>query len=213
MHRVAERTARRVWEWLSLYGAIGPETERGRRFGAFGERSIIMFPQTTIFGERYIRVGSDTMIGANVALSAGMMPGQECLTDPVVSIGNRVLIGRGSGIVGHLSIVIEDDVWTGHHVYITDQNHGYADVARPISLQTQPERPVRIGAGSWLGHGTIVLPGVTIGRHVAVGAQSVVTKDLPDFCVAVGNPARVIRIRDENDRWVPPTEFLVGTSD
>ena len=213
MHRVAERTARRVWEWLSLYGAIGPETERGRRFGAFGERSIIMFPQTTIFGERYIRVGSDTMIGANVALSAGMMPGQECLTDPVVSIGNRVLIGRGSGIVGHLSIVIEDDVWTGHHVYITDQNHGYADVDRPISLQTQPERPVRIGAGSWLGHGTIVLPGVTIGRHVAVGAQSVVTKDLPDFCVAVGNPARVIRIRDENDRWVPPTEFLVGTSD
>ena len=213
MHRVAERTARRVWEWLSLYGAIGPETERGRRFGAFGERSIIMFPQTTIFGERYIRVGSDTMIGANVALSAGMMPGQECLTDPVVSIGNRVLIGRGSGIVGHLSIVIEDDVWTGHHVYITDQNHGYADVDRPISLQTQPERPVRIGAGSWLGHGSIVLPGVTIGRHVAVGAQSVVTKDLPDFCVAVGNPARVIRIRDENDRWVPPTEFLVGTSD
>ena len=213
MHRVAERTARRVWEWLSLYGAIGPDTERGRRFGAFGERSIIMFPQTTIFGERYIRVGSDTMIGANVALSAGMMPGQECLTDPVVSIGDRVLIGRGSGIVGHLSIVIEDDVWTGHHVYITDQNHGYADVDRPISLQTQPERPVRIGAGSWLGHGTIVLPGVTIGRHVAVGAQSVVTKDLPDFCVAVGNPARVIRIRDENDRWVPPTEFLVGTSD
>ena len=213
MHRVAERTARRVWEWLSLYGAIGPETERGRRFGAFGERSIIMFPQTTIFGERYIRVGSDTMIGANVALSAGMMPGQECLTDPVVSIGNRVLIGRGSGIVGHLSIVIEDDVWTGHNVYITDQNHGYADVDRPISLQTQPERPVRISAGSWLGHGSIVLPGVTIGRHVAVGAQSVVTKDLPDFCVAVGNPARVIRIRDENDRWVPPTEFLVGTSD
>ena len=213
MHRVAERTARRVWEWLSLYGAIGPDTERGRRFGAFGERSIIMFPQTTIFGERYIRVGSDTMIGANVALSAGMMPGQECLTDPVVSIGNRVLIGRGSGIVGHLSIVIEDDVWTGHHVYITDQNHGYADVDRPISLQTQPERPVRIGAGSWLGHGSIVLPGATIGRHVAVGAQSVVTKDLPDFCVAVGNPARVIRIRDENDRWVPPTEFLVGTSD
>ena len=54
-----------------------------------------MFPQTTIYGERYIRVGSDTMIGANVALSAGMMPGQECLTDPVVSIGNRVLIEIG----------------------------------------------------------------------------------------------------------------------
>lgn len=213
LDRFAERAAHRVWEWLSLYGAIGPTTERGQRFGAFGERSIIMFPQTTIFGERYIHIGHDTMIGANVALSAGMTPGQVCLTDPVVSIGNRVLIGRGSGIVGHLSIVIEDDVWTGHHVYITDQNHGYEDVDRPISQQSQPERPVRIGSGSWLGHGTVVLPGVTIGRHVAVGAQSVVTKDLPDFSVAVGNPARVIRVRDNDDRWVPPTEFLVGSSD
>ena len=202
-----------MWNWLSLYGAIGPDTSRGRRFGAFGNRSIIMFPQTTIFGERYIRIGSDTMIGSHVALSAGMMPGQECFSDPVVSIGDRVLIGRGSGIVGHLSITIEDDVWTGHNVYITDQNHGYEDALRPISLQTQPERPVRIGSGSWLGHGVVVLPGVTIGRHVAVGAQSVVTKDLPDYCVAVGNPARIIRVRDEHDRWVPNSAFLAGGSD
>ncbi|NDC26465.1 MAG: hypothetical protein EBZ54_01470 [Actinobacteria bacterium] len=86
-----------------------------------------MFPQTTIFGEKYIRIGTDTMIGSNVALSAGMMPGQECFSDPVVSIGDRVLIGRGSGIVGHLSIVIEDDVWTGHNVYITDQNQDHVE--------------------------------------------------------------------------------------
>jgi acetyltransferase-like isoleucine patch superfamily enzyme len=202
-----------MWKWLSLYGAIGPDTSRGRRFGAFGSRSIIMFPQTTIFGERYIRIGSDTMIGSHVALSAGMMPGQECFSDPVVSIGDRVLIGRGSGIVGHLSITIEDDVWTGHNVYITDQNHGYEDASRPISQQSQPERPVRIGSGSWLGHGVVVLPGVTIGRHVAVGAQSVVTKDLPDYCVAVGNPARIIRVRNEDDRWVPNSAFLAGSSD
>jgi acetyltransferase-like isoleucine patch superfamily enzyme len=56
-----------------------------------------------------------------------------------------------------------------------------------------PERPVSIGDGSWLGHGTVVLPGVTIGRHVVVGANSVVTSDLPDNCVAAGVPARVIR--------------------
>ena len=123
-----------------------------------------------------------------------------------------MLIGRGSGIVGHLSIVIEDDVWTGHHVYITDQNHGYEDTSRPISQQTQPERPVRIGAGSWLGHGVVVLPGVTIGRHVAVGAQSVVTKDLPDYCVAVGNPARVVRVRDADGSWRPSDEFLAGSN-
>ena len=91
------------------------------------------------------------MIGPHVTLSAGMMPGQQCLTDPVVRIGDRCLIGKGSGIVGHLSIDIGDDVWTGHNVYITDQNHGYADITRPISQQTMPEQPVVIGDGSWLG--------------------------------------------------------------
>jgi acetyltransferase-like isoleucine patch superfamily enzyme len=56
-----------------------------------------------------------------------------------------------------------------------------------------PEKPVRIGAGSWLGHGTVVLPGTTIGRHVVIGANSVVRGDVPDFCIAAGNPAKVIR--------------------
>ena len=128
-----------------------------------------------------------------MSLSAGMVPGQECVTDPVVRIGDRCLIGRGSGIVGHLSIEIGDDVWTGHHVYITDQNHGYEDLDRPISVQVMPERPVRIGDGSWLGHGTVVLPGATIGRHVVIGANSVVRGEIPDFCVAAGNPAKVIK--------------------
>ena len=87
------------------------------------------------------------MIGSHVALSAGMMPGQECVTNPVVRIGDRCLIGRGSGIVGHFSIDIGNDVWTGHHVYITDQNHGYEDISIPISQQTQVERAVSIGDG------------------------------------------------------------------
>ena len=81
-------------------------------------------------------------------------------------------------------------MWTGHHVYITDQNHGYDDLTRPISVQVMPERPVRIGDGSWLGHGTVVLPGATIGRHVVIGANSVVRGEIPDFCVAAGNPAQ-----------------------
>ena len=80
-------------------------------------------------------------------------------SDRVVSIGDRCLIGRGSGIVGHLSIEVGDDVWTGHHVYITDQNHGYEDLDRPIARQMMAERPVVVGDGSWLGHGTVVLPG------------------------------------------------------
>ena len=161
-----------------------------------------MWRPTTIFNERYISIGDNTLIGPGVALSAGMVPGQECITNPVVTIGDRCLIGKGSGIVGHFSITIGNDVWTGHHVYITDQNHGYEDVTRPISEQSQPERAVSIGNGSWLGHGSIVLPGVTIGEHVVVGANSVVTKDIPSFCVAVGSPARVIRRYVDGDGWV-----------
>jgi acetyltransferase-like isoleucine patch superfamily enzyme len=188
-------------EKLNAWAAIGPDDARGRKFGSFGTRSIIMWPVTTIFNERYIHIGEHTMIGPHVALSAGMVPGQECLTERVVTIGDRCLIGRGSGIVGHFSVEIGNDVWTGHNVYITDQNHGYEDVSRPISQQTQPERAVRIGDGSWLGFGSVVLPGVTIGRHVVVGANSVVTSDIPDFCVAVGAPARVIR-RHDGHSWV-----------
>lgn len=186
---------------LSFWASTSAQDARGRKFASFGNRSLIMWKPTTIFNEQHISIGDDTLIGPGVALSAGMVPGQECLTKIVVSIGDRCLIGRGSGIVGHFSIKIGNDVWTGHHVYITDQNHGYEDVTRPISLQSQPERPVVIGDGSWLGHGAVVLPGVTIGKHVVIGANSVVTKDIPDFSVAVGSPARVIRRYDETLGW------------
>ena len=179
------------------WAAIGPDTKRGRRFGAFGQRSVICFPPNTIMNERYIQIGSGTMIGPYVSLAAGMVPGQECVTNPVVKIGDRCLIGRGSGIVGHLAIEIGNDVWTGHHVYITDQNHGYDDPNRPISQQTQTERPVSIGDGSWLGHGTVVLPGAQIGRNVVIGANSVVTGVIPDYSVAVGAPAKVIKRTNE----------------
>jgi len=191
------------WQRCRLKASIGSGSKRARAFGKFGPGSLILFPITTIFNEKYIHIGSETMIGEHVALSAGMMPGQVCLTDPVVRIGDRCLIGRGSGIVGHLSIDIGNDVWTGHHVYITDQSHGYEDVSLPISLQSQPESPVVIGDGSWLGHGVVVLPGAKIGKHVAVGANSVVTGELPDFCVAVGAPARVIRQYTPESGWTP----------
>jgi len=199
---VAER-----WEEWQFVSAITKDTARGRKFKSFGTGSLISFPWVTIYNEHYIEIGSDTMFGPYCALSAGMMPGQQCVTSPVVRIGDRCLIGRGSGIVGHLAIDIGSDVWTGHHVYITDQNHGYEDVTRSISRQTQPEKPVTIGDGSWLGTGTVVLPGATIGRNVAVGANSVVTGELPDYCVAVGAPARVIRRYDADSGWKPADEF------
>jgi acetyltransferase-like isoleucine patch superfamily enzyme len=195
---------RRAWKHITWWGAIGPQSRAGRRFGRLGTNSIICFPANTILNERYIRIGDGTMIGPQVTLSAGMVPGQKCLTESVVRIGDRCLIGKGSGIVGHLSIDIGNDVWTGHNVYITDQNHGYDDITRPISQQTMPEQPVVIGDGSWLGFGTVVLPGARIGRHVTVGANSVVTGDLPDYCVAAGVPAAVIRRYIDGQGWVRP---------
>jgi acetyltransferase-like isoleucine patch superfamily enzyme len=203
LKRAGGEVVRWAWDAAVELGAIGPDTRRGRRFGAFGAGSVICFPPTALVNERYIRIGAGTMIGPYVSLSAGMVPGQECVTDPVVRIGDRCLIGRGSGIVGHLSIEIGDDVWTGHHIYITDQNHGYEDVTTPISRQVQPERAVSIGDGSWLGHGTVVLPGARIGRHVVVAAGSVVTGEIPDRCVAAGAPARPIRRHDPDRGWVP----------
>ena len=191
-----------AWQGAAELGAIRADSRRGRRFGAFGAGSVIAFPPTAIVNEHAIHVGAGTLIGAQVTLSAGMAPGQQLLVTPVVRIGDRCLVGRGSGIVGHLSIVVGDDVWTGHHVYITDQNHGYEDVTRAISAQAQPERPVRVGAGSWLGHGVIVLPGADIGRHVVVAAGSVVTGALPDYCVAAGAPARPIRRHHPGQGWV-----------
>ena len=153
--RVAGEIVQRAWEVACELGAIHTGSRRARRFGAFGANSVICFPPAAIVNERYIHIGSGTLIGPQVSLSAGMVPGQECASDPVVRIGARCLIGRGSGIVGHLSIDIDDDVWTGHHVYITDQNHGYADLSLPISQQVMPERPVTIGSGSWLGFGPV----------------------------------------------------------
>jgi len=200
VHRVrtiAKRAAGEVvqftWAAAIELGAIGPHSRRARRFGRFGDGSVICFPPNALFNEQYISIGDGTMFGPEITLSAGMVPGQQMVSDTVITVGDRCLFGKGSGIVGHLEIVIGDDVWTGHHVYITDQNHGYADLDLPISRQVMPERPVSIGSGSWLGHGTVVLPGATIGRHVVVGANSVVTGELPDNCVAAGTPARVIK--------------------
>jgi len=192
------------WSWTRVVavGSIGPRASVAKRFGSFGDGSIICFPSQTIVNEQCIHIGTGTTIAPDVALSAGWGPGHMGLPDRVVAIGDRCLIGRGSSVIGHLSIEIGDDVWTGHHVHITDMNHGYEDVDLPISVQNQPEAPVRIGAGSWLGHGTIVLPGAQIGSHVVIGANSVVTGEIPDHSVAVGVPAKVIRTWTLAHGWV-----------
>jgi len=179
---------------------VGPDSRLGGRFGAFGAGSIIAFPHGAVYGEHYIHIGVGTLIGPHVTLSAGMVPGQVMATDPVVRIGDGCLIGRGSAIVGHFSVDIGDDVFTGMNVYITDQNHGYEGLDEPIGRQMPSDVPVRIGAGSWIGSGAVILPGADIGEHVVVAANAVVRGEVPDRCVVAGVPARIVR-RHDGEVW------------
>ena len=198
---VAGPAVRWSWDLYKSLGAIGPNSAAGRAFGSLGEGSIVCFPYDTLMNTDSIHIGSGTMISGHVALSAGWGPNHPGISPRIVVIGDRCLIGRGSSVVGHKYIEIGDDVWTGHHVHITDMNHGYDDLDIPISQQAQPENPVSIGSGSWLGHGVVVLPGSQIGRHVVVGAGSVVHGELPDRCVAAGVPAKVLRRYSPEEGW------------
>jgi acetyltransferase-like isoleucine patch superfamily enzyme len=181
------------WEAVQRAGKVTADTPAARRFAAFGAESTIAFPPGTIFGERWIAIGAQTIIGASVTLSAGLVPGHELGPEPVLRIGDRCVIGRGSHIVAHHRLQIGDDVFAGPYVYITDQNHGYADPEVPIGRQMPRNAAVRIGSGSWLGAGVVVLPGTDIGRNVVIAAGSVVRGAVPDHCVAAGVPARVVR--------------------
>ena len=182
-------------------GVVTAETPAGRKFAAFGRGSMAAFPPGSVFGERWITIGEGTIIGAQVSLSAGMVPGQDLGPVPVLRIGDRCVIGRGSHIVAHHSLIIEDDVFTGPYVYITDQNHGYADPDVPIGRQLPLNAAVRIGSGSWIGAGAVVLPGACIGRNVVIAAGSVVRGTVPDRCVVAGVPARVVRSYVPGDGW------------
>lgn len=202
--RLAGTAVAAAWRAAVHLGTIRAGSPRARRFGAFGPGTEVCFPWVALFGEAHIRLGADTVIGPHVSLSVGMTPGQVPVRDPVLVVGDRCVIGRGSSIVAHFDVVIGDDVWTGPNVYVTDQNHDYRRVDVPIGLQHAPEEPVRIGRGSWLGVGSVVLPGAQIGEHVVVGAGSVVTGIVPDRTVVGGVPARVLRRWNSVTGWSGP---------
>src|ERR1700728_305520 len=192
-----------AWRAMQQAGTITAESAAGRRFAAFGPHSLMAFPTGAVFGERWIEGGDQTMFAEQVTLCAGMMPGHDLGDKPVLRVGDRCVIGRGSHVVAHHSIVIGDDVFTGPYVYITDQNHSYADPDMPIGRQWPVNTAVSIGDGTWLGAGTVILPGASIGRNVVVAAGSVVRGTVPDRCVVAGVPARVVRQYAPGDGWTP----------
>lgn len=162
------------WRWVDKAGTITPGTRLADRFGRLGEGSAIGFPFATIFGERQIRIGEDTLIGRHCTLSVGYGPDDPNIRTDGLVIGDRCVIGARCSLTAHDSIVIGDDVWFGQDVFVSDAGHGYQDPDIPIGDQLGHHQPVRIGAGSWIGHGAIILPGTTLGRNVVVAAGSVV---------------------------------------
>ena len=191
-----------AWQRLQRLGTIRAGSRIARRFGRYGAETTIAFPTTTLHGIERIEIGAKTMIGAAATLSTGMFIPMGEGRDPILTIGDRCIFGRGLSIVAHERIEIGDDTVAGHYVFITDQNHGYENLDLPIGRQMWKNAPVRIGDSCWLGHGVIVLPGVTIGRHVVVAAGSVVTGDVPDYCVVAGSPARIIRRHVAGRGWL-----------
>jgi acetyltransferase-like isoleucine patch superfamily enzyme len=204
VERVAGDAIHAAWRGITRLGAIGPRHRRARAFHSFGDGSMIGFPQTVLFGEGRIAIGRGTTVGPLASISAGMPSQAGMRGEPIITIGDRCTLGKGIGIVAHERVEIGDDIWTGHYVYVTDQNHGYEDVELPIGVQMWKNEPVSIGDGSWLGHGAIVLPGSRLGRHVVVAAGAVVAGlHADDNTVIAGVPARVVRRYVAGDGWVP----------
>ena len=169
-----------------------------------GEGSYMAFPRGAVYGEQWISIGAGALIGPHVSVAVGL-PGESFEHDhpPIVTIGERCMIGRGSSIVGRCGISIEAEVTTGPNVYVTDHNHVYDDIDVPISRQWLNEQRVRVGYGSWLGAGVVVLAGSDIGRNVVVAANSVVRGTIPDNSVVAGAPAKVVR-QHVDGAWEPP---------
>lgn len=173
----------------------------GRCFRAFGQGTSVIFP-AGIEGANNIALGDRVYIGHRSYLAAVAHTGA---TPCLLQIGDGCSIGRFNHIYATQRVVLGAHVLTANGVYISDNLHGYQDVNIPI-LQ-QPIRQngvVEIGDGSWIGHNACIL-GVRIGHHCVVGANAVVTHDLPDYSVAVGAPAIIIRRYDPDTQTWRPT--------
>ncbi|MBA2281204.1 MAG: acyltransferase [Acidimicrobiia bacterium] len=204
------------WRWASRMGTAGAGTRHAARFQHVGAGAAFSWPPGPTMGERWVRVGDAALVGPEVALSVGMWPDEDLRPADgwVIRIGDRVNLGRRCALVGRCRIDIGADVTFAPGVYVTDHNHRYADHSTPIARQWVDEAPVRIGAGTWLGTGAVVLPGTDIGANVVVAAHAVVRGGVPDRCVIAGSPARVVRRWDAAaGAWDPPLKEGEGDAE
>lgn len=118
-----------------------------------------------------------------------------------IMIGNHTRIGLGNTIIG--PVTIGDNVHLAQNVVVSGLNHNFEEVDKTIAEQGVSMKHVVVENDVWIGANSVILPGTKIGEHVIIGAGSVVTKDIPPYSVAVGNPARVVKQYDvENKQWI-----------
>lgn len=170
------------------------------RYGISPSKHVYFGKNVRIVNPQYVDMGGQVFIDDDVELCVNQtMPG----VTPKLLIGNRVHFGKMNRIGCDNKIVIEDDVLFAPHVHISDRNHGFEDIHTPISRQKVTSKgPVVIGAETWLGFGCQVMSGVKIGRHCVIAAGAIVVKDVPDYSVVGGNPAKILKKYNQiTNKW------------
>ena len=168
------------------------------RFGQFGKSSVLE-KYAKIDSPKRIYIGSKVLIASNAWLAAEPLTGNN---NCKLIIGDGTYIGRFSHIYSTSLINIGKKVLIADKVYISDNLHGYKNVALPIIDQPiEQQKEVCIGEGSWIGENVCII-GANIGKHCVIGANAVVSKNIPDYCEAVGIPAKIVnRYNFELQQW------------
>lgn len=158
-------------------------------FAKVGKRSLIFKP-LQIDGRRSIYIDDDVYISQNAWLIGNKDK------EVTLHISPKTTIGHYVHIVAMKSVIIEESVLIADKVFISDCTHNYENIEVPVKEQGIKQlSQVTIGEGSWLGENVCVL-GASIGKHCVIGSNSVVISDIPDYCVAVGSPAKVVKKYD-----------------
>jgi acetyltransferase-like isoleucine patch superfamily enzyme len=182
---MTKRIARRVYSFFFMI-------IHKNVFGAFGN-NVRVYRPLQIDGYENIFIGDNVTILDGVWLASQNLTGEKGVK---LEIGSGTSIGHLNHIYSTKAIIIENNVLTADKVYISDNMHSYEDINVPIKGQSIKQcQSVVIGEGSWLGENVCVI-GASVGKHCIIGANAVVTTDIPDYCVAVGVPARVIKRYD-----------------
>jgi len=180
--------ARRMRVQLSAVGQIGI----GCRLGRDVE---LISPECMSFGE-LIRIGSRSRIQA-VRVYRG------CSYAPTIRVGSRTSFENDCHVAAAGSVEIGNDVLVAGGVFISDHVHEHQDIGLPVVEQPLRVGSVIIGDGSHIGEHAAVFGSLTVGEHAVIGANAVVTSDVPAFTVVAGAPARVIsRFSPDAGRWV-----------